>query len=193
MNTPAHALLNLFVLGRKTKPKTEISAICVGGFLPDLPIFLFYFYAKVILQAPEKEIWGNLYFNSSWYQGITVFHSFPILLGLGLLCWWLKKKAGMFLFASMFGHALLDFFTHHDDAHSQFFPFSDFKFHSPVSYWDPKFFGHYFLLFEATLFFVLGAWMWRQRKDKPLRIWLGALLAMYFIGFAYAFTVWGPL
>jgi len=34
-------------------------------------------------------------------------------------------------------HALFDFPLHHDDGHRHFWPFSEFRFDSPVSYWDP--------------------------------------------------------
>lgn len=38
---------------------------------------------------------------------------------------------------SLLLHACADFPLHHDDAHRQFYSFSDFRFASPISYWGP--------------------------------------------------------
>ena len=41
MNTPAHALINLALLGRATPPGA-VAAVLAGGLLPDLPMLVFY-------------------------------------------------------------------------------------------------------------------------------------------------------
>lgn len=42
---------------------------------------------------------------------------------------------------SMVFHSLGDLPVHHDDAHRHFFPFSDYRLISPISYWDPQHYG----------------------------------------------------
>src|SRR5439155_24072487 len=34
------------------------------------------------------------------------------------------------------GHNVVDFFTHHAEAHAHFYPLSDWRFQSPVSYYE---------------------------------------------------------
>jgi hypothetical protein len=60
----------------------------------------------------------------------------------------------MVLGLSLVCHSLLDFPVHHDDAHRHFFPFSNYRFFSPFSYWDPNHYGRIVALIEMTL--VLG-------------------------------------
>ncbi len=46
MNTPAHILLNLLCLGRNRSAKL-VTAVAIGGVLPDAPMFIFIFCRKV--------------------------------------------------------------------------------------------------------------------------------------------------
>ena len=54
----------------------------------------------------------------------------------------------------MICHSLLDIPVHNDDAHRHFFPLTDYRFMSPLSYWDPNHYGRFVALFELLL--VLG-------------------------------------
>ena len=54
MNTPAHATLNLLLLGRKNRPETAVP-IVIGAALPDVPMFIFYAYEKLIQNTPEQD------------------------------------------------------------------------------------------------------------------------------------------
>ncbi|MEH2308147.1 hypothetical protein [Nostoc sp.] len=58
-------------------------------------------------------------------------------------------------FASMVLHSFLDLPVHNNDAHRHFFPFSNYRFISPVSYWDSNHYGAMAALVEILL--VLGA------------------------------------
>jgi len=59
-------------------------------------------------------------------------------------------------------HAVLDLPVHHDDAHRHFFPFSNYRFMSPISYWDPKHYGNIVALVEQLL--VFGATLYLFSK-----------------------------
>ena len=135
MNTPSHYVLNLVVLGKTIAPNANVP-LTLGAILPDAPIFLFYFIAKWLYRLPEKQIWSAAYYSPFVQFWVSLGHSFP-LGGAGLLlsicCQW---RLGIAFFASLLGHSLLDFPVHHDDAHRHFFPFSDYRFISPLSYWD---------------------------------------------------------
>ena len=55
---------------------------------------------------------------------------------------------------SMICHSLLGLPVHNDDAHRHFFPFSNHRFISPLSYWDKNHYGAIVALIEMAL--VIG-------------------------------------
>ena len=65
MNTPAHAVVNLVVLGRMNRPE-QTGPILAGAILPDLPMLAFYLYAKMGQGLTEGAIWSQAYFETGW-------------------------------------------------------------------------------------------------------------------------------
>ena len=153
MNTPSHYILNLAFLGKTIAPKNNI-AIAIGAILPDVPIFIFYFVAKFIYKLPESKIWSEAYYEVFWQNTIALFHSIPLALIGAIIFFRLDWKPGMILCISMICHSLLDLPVHHDDAHRHFFPFSNYRFISPFSYWDVNHYGTIVAFIEISL--VLG-------------------------------------
>lgn len=160
MNTPGHYLLNLALLG-KTMPSAGFAiapknslAIAIGAILPDLPIFVFYFVAKFIYKMPEGKIWSEAYYEPFWQNIVALFHSIPLALIGAAIFYRLDWKLGLILCISMVCHSLLDLPVHHDDAHRHFFPFSNYRFISPFSYWDTNHYGRIVSFIEMAL--VLG-------------------------------------
>ena len=190
MNTPAHIVANLIVLDRN--PSTRNSWLIVAGsFLPDLPMFYFYFVEKMIRQTQEHMIWSVSYYDPKWQNFIDFFNSLPlILLGLGLAHF--KKYKGLQLFfGGMLLHVMLDFPLHHDDAHRHLFPLSDWRFKSPFSYWDPQHFGTIFLPIEIALVVVCSILLvWRYPTMKG-RMAVSTLALLYLGNIAFAFLMWG--
>jgi hypothetical protein len=153
MNTPGHYVLNLALLGKTISPKYHL-VIAIGAILPDVPIFCFYLIAKFILRIPEGKIWSEAYYEPFWQNIIALFHSLPLALIAVAIFYRLDYKPGMILGLSLVCHSLLDFPVHHDDAHRHFFPFSNYRFFSPFSYWDTNHYGRIVALIEMAL--VLG-------------------------------------
>lgn len=139
MNTPSHIILNLAFIGQRSGQTNLV--IAFGSLLPDLPIFGFYLWAKFIAKVPESKIWSELYFQDPCQTFVALSHSIPI----ALLVWSIAYLNGwetlQFICLSCLLHSLEDFPVHHDDAHRHFFPFSNYRFISPISYWDPKHYG----------------------------------------------------
>ena len=153
MNTPSHYIVNFALLGKTFGAEYKIPMI-IGSILPDIPIFIFYFFAKFVLQIPSEKIWSQAYYEPFWQDLIAFFHSFPIaIIGL-VICLGFGWKSIAVLFISMIIHDLCDFPVHNDDAHRHFFPFSNYRFISPISYWDPKHYGKYVAFGEMSL--VIG-------------------------------------
>lgn len=103
MNTPAHAVVNLALLGRGDHPETALP-IVVGSILPDVPIVVFYAWAKLVRGVPEKVIWTRAYFDPDWQAGIDLFNSLPVILLALLLAWRLGAPRWTALFAGMALH-----------------------------------------------------------------------------------------
>ena len=150
MNTPSHYILNLAILGKTIAPDANV-AITIGAVLPDLPIFIFYLVTKFVYKLPEQEIWNRVYYEPFWQNLVAIFHSIPLALIGGVLSAYYGWKIGAIFFLSMILHSLLDLPVHNDDAHRHFFPFSDYRFISPISYWDTKHYGNIVALGELSL------------------------------------------
>ncbi|AFY40254.1 hypothetical protein Lepto7376_4125 [[Leptolyngbya] sp. PCC 7376] len=135
MNTPSHYVINLALLGNTVAPNANV-AITLGAIAPDAPIFIFYAVAKFIYRLPEQQIWSEAYFSAPVQFWVSLGHSFPVAIAGLLLSIYFEWRLGVAFFASMIGHSLLDIPVHHDDAHRHFFPLTDYKFISPLSYWD---------------------------------------------------------
>ena len=149
----------------------------------------FYLYQRLIALAPERVIWSELYFESRWQAFFDVFNSLPVI-GLGyVLARRARSAAWMALFLSMGLHCLLDLPLHREDAHAHLFPFSNWRFVSPVSYWDPHFHGRLVAGAELVLVLVGAGVLWR--RSLAWRVVGLATLALYlaFVGFAIAMWI----
>ncbi len=189
MNTPAHVVLNALVLGRG-RWRGAWLPITAGALMPDLPMFAFYIYQRCVLGTPEAFIWSDVYFQPNWQLLFDLFNSLPLLCLAALVSWRARAPRLLALFASMALHCLADLPVHHDDAHAHFRPISDWKFESPVSYWDSEHHGRLFAAVEI-LFVLGGACLLVLRS--PLRAWrlVGALtLVSYAVFIAFAAMVW---
>jgi hypothetical protein len=150
MKTPSHAIINLAILAKPQLPQANL-IIASGGILPDIPIFLFYFWAKYMARLPEGTIWSKAYYEPFVQNIVALFHSIP-LAGIGwLIAYYLGWPSVQILFISTILHSLGDLPVHNDDAHRHFFPFSNYRFISPFSYWDRNHYGSIVSLVEMLL------------------------------------------
>ena len=189
MNTPAHVVLNLLCLGKQAQASI-LTPVVIGAILPDAPMFWFYFVEKVIRKTPESVIWRESYYQPHWQDFIDLFNSIP-LIGIGLLvalgC---GSTIGTLLCGSMLLHIAGDLPLHHDDAHRHFFPFSNWRFESPISYWDPNHYGHIFALFEILGVIISCILLFQTYDSWAGRLTLGLVGGSYSLFFAYALIVW---
>lgn len=191
MNTPAHVVINLTLLsgGKRRQSPAEIAAVLTGALIPDLVMIAFYAYQRTI-GTPERTIWRERYYDEEWQTFFDLFNSLPIIAA----GWIAARLAGLrtlqALVLSMALHAALDFPLHHDDAHRHFWPLSDWRFSSPVSYWDPNHYGHIVGWIEIALIAAGIFWLWRHWPDAGRRSLLGAIAVTYAAYLAFVFTVW---
>ncbi len=167
MNTPAHAVVNLLILGRKYHPGTA-APIVIGSILPDLPMIYFYVYQKALRGAPEPVIWRGLYYDERWQAFFDVFNSIPIVLVGLVIAWWAGAVRWRAFSAGMGLHVLVDLPLHQTDAHWHFFPYFGWRFYSPVSYWDPDYYGE---IVSACERFAVAAAAWCCGGATPSGAW----------------------
>jgi hypothetical protein len=189
MNTPAHVVVSLLVLGRN-RPAESAPPLVLGGLLPDLPIFVFYVVERVGLGRPERMIWGERYFDSGWQMFFDTFNSLPLIFVLGAVGWMLGSRFVGLLAASMLLHVALDLPLHHDDGHRHLFPLSSWRFESPLSYWDAAHYGEILAPAEALLVLVGCSVLWRRHPGRKGRLWIGGVASIYVAYIAFALVYW---
>jgi len=184
VNTPSHAILNLVSLdGALSLTPTLRWAAILGGILPDVPIFGFYFWAKFVAKLPESQIWSEAYYWPVTQTIVAVFHSMPIaLLGLAIASWQ-RWPIVQILCLSCILHDLGDLPLHHDDAHRHFFPLSDWRFISPVSYWDPRHYGAIAAGCELVAVAIASLWLGGNGATAFGTIVLVAVNLFYGLGY----------
>lgn len=193
MNTQTHLLVAsaLFARpGRENRPGN--AAVIAGALLPDAMIFVMFAWSKLI-GAPESQVWSDWYFNPPWLTAIDWMNSLPLFGVILLVGWVLPRQSPDFdrlssvlmLFAlAAITHLFGDLPFHVDDGHAHFVPFSDWRFASPVSYWDPQHYGNIVSLLELALGMMLIAVLWRRFTDRMVR----SLLVCAVLAYAVPYT-----
>ena len=178
MNTVTHLTLALATLARDNKAyiddafNKKLTGISVGALLPDIPMFFLYAY-EVIIGTSQRVIWDEKYFSPLWQNTIDIFNSIPLFIIILLLSVWRKVVWLQFFCYAALLHIVFDLPLHHDDGHRHFFPFSDWTFSSPVSYWDPAHYGHYWSVIELLILvgtIIVAYKLIRQRWAKILLV-----------------------
>ncbi|HEY9661543.1 MAG TPA: metal-dependent hydrolase [Allocoleopsis sp.] len=173
MNTPSHFLMTAAL--EKALPRIPIvkTAFLLGSVAPDIPLWLLSIgglvYYHWILGWSDADtfrlMFDQLYFHHPlWVISHNFLHA-PIVLLMGLGIVWRSRRniqsrsrwLFWFLLACLL-HTSVDIVTHRDDGPLLFFPFDwTTRFISPISYWDERYYGQEFQLFELSLnlFFLL--------------------------------------
>jgi membrane-bound metal-dependent hydrolase YbcI (DUF457 family) len=198
MNTPTHAIVNLAILGRKTRPEWNWP-IVLGSLIPDLAMFGFYGWTRLIAGMQEDQIWDTAYYEPFWQNIFDFWNSIPLaLVGVGVGAWLIRRKkwrglgsAIAICCASVILHCLADLPLHSEDAHRHFWPLTNYRFESPVSYWDPNYHGNIFVLIEVALTIGLSIYIFRiirSRWGKGLLVLSNVFMFTVFILFYVIFS-----
>ncbi len=184
MNTPTHLLISATALATSPAdpvrpPRGHYMLILFGGIIPDLAIFIMFFWERLIQGVGELELWRDVYWLEPWQTLVAIGNSAP-LYGLILLGGTLYRAPLVIVFsASALLHLLFDFPVHHDDARPHLWPFSDWRFVSPLSYWDRNHFGDIVSGVEVALALGLIIVLWRRFPARPVRTCLIVALLSY--------------
>ena len=102
-----------------------------------------------------------------------------------------KARLWLLFFLSMGVHILADFPLHHDDAHRHFSPLSDWRFESPVSYWDPAHYGVLMSSLEAVAVAIGCVVLFKCVRTLATRTLVTLVAGSYMAYFGFAWLVWG--
>lgn len=182
MNSPTHTLLALALLSKRGERKRNW-AIFLGSIIPDLAIYLWFPYQALIKGESGKRIWDELYFEAPMQNAVALFNSIPIYAALAVIGFIARGKLWgkcllVFALAALV-HMATDLPVHNHDAYRHFWPISEWRFYSPISYWEADHHAGWVSLIEAAI--ALGSIfiLWRRFPKLWVKIVLGVLAAAY--------------
>lgn len=153
-------------------------------------MFFFYLVEKGVRGVPEAVIWSSRYFDPAWQDLFDLFHSLPLMAVALAITLATRQRSWTLLFASMVLHVMFDLPLHHDDAHRHFYPLSDFRFASPVSYWDSAHYGWLAVPLEAAGGLFGCLLLWRRQPGRAARLGVAGLGVLYVAYVAFALFMW---
>ncbi|MEM9999727.1 MAG: hypothetical protein AAF940_02500 [Pseudomonadota bacterium] len=211
MMTQTHFLVAAALFCSPKRPAKQNTVVLLGAFAPDCAIYAMFIWSKIV-GIPEAQLWNVGYFSEPMLTYTAVANSAPLyamitILGIALVRSASAELAGphashvpvglsRFIdpdytnVAILFGlaaltHVALDFPVHADDAHPHFWPVTDWRFFSPVSYWDSAHYGDYFIFLEALLGAALAVILFRRFSALWVRLITGLMIAAYVLVPAY--------
>lgn len=216
MNSQTHLLLAAALFAEPNRPKRNIAALA-GAFVPDAAIYGLWVWSK-FNGIPENIVWGELYWQQPWQTYTAFGNSLPLYLSIlfvGAIIahqpkvarpniasptatvsqrWqaFVSRQPIVVIFAlAALTHLAGDFPVHVADAHAHLWPLSDWRFYSPVSYWDPAHYGGWFSLFEIALGITLAVVLFRRFQAKWVRGLMLLAIAAYIAVPAYFILLLG--
>ncbi len=144
----------------------------LGGILPDL-IYLVGFLPKMFSYQSFREWMHDPLWDKLWNSApVKAGHSFVIWGALSLFCLTIFKKDTFRQIAPFLVgwglHVVVDALTHVSDGYPIFFPLSNYRFPTPVSYWERR--------YHAREFF----WISHSLMAGVLLLWIGSKLKWFF-------------
>lgn len=182
MITSTHILLAMASLTKRDDKKRN-AIVFFGSLLPDLAVFLWYPYQKLVNGVADREIWRELYFEPPMQNLIAWFNSIPIFVALAVIGYIARAKRWgtlllVFSLAALI-HISTDMPVHAEDAYRHLWPLSDWRFHSPFSYWDHNHHAGWVNKIDIALAVGSAAVLWQRFPTRWVKITLSITLAFY--------------
>ena len=175
MNTPAHLLIGAAAFARPAQGRVLLATL-LGSLLPDLSLYVMAGTSLHVLGIPPHVVFDQLYFSDGWQTVFAIDNSFVLwglALSVGLWRQWqlltIGASAGLL-------HLATDFFLHAGDGRPQFWPFSDWVFHSPVSYWDSTHHAMWVVPVSTAVCVGCYAVLWRRGLSVGAKLFFATLL-----------------
>lgn len=176
MNTPAHLLLGAAAFARPARGRILWAAV-LGSLLPDLSLYVLAGVSLFLLGIPAHVVFDQLYFSAAWQTVFAIDNSFILWVAALTVGVWQGWKVLTVAASAGLLHLIMDFWLHAGDGRPQFWPISDWVFHSPVSYWDSA--HHALWVAPISLVVCAGAYLvlWRRGLAVSAKLFFAALLA----------------
>ena len=156
----------------------------MGSLVPDAAIWLWAPYQSFVKGVSGEEMWRELYFAPPMQNLIAYFNSIPIYAGLAVLGYVMRAKVWgklLLVFAlAALTHMATDLPVHNHDAYRHFWPFSDWRFISPFSYYEREHHAGWVSLLESVIAFTSIIVLWRRFPKLWVKIILAVLALLYF-------------
>ncbi len=177
MNTPAHVIFAAAAFARPGDRARNLAVVC-GAVIPDLSLYVMVPWQRYVAGRSFDQIFKEDYGSAFWQGVFAIDNSAPLyaLLMAAALCLgprWLAALAAVALL-----HIAFDFPLHHNDGRAHFWPFTDWVFESPVSYWDPRHYGWLVGPLEGAMCALLVALLWWRFESPAARALLLTCLAL---------------
>jgi len=169
VNVPAHLIFGAAAFGKPGQPRVTTAAV-LGSFVPDISLFVMAGWSLFVAGIDPSVVFGQYYFSDRWQQVFAVDNSF-VLWGAGLgMAIWARRPVLVAFIAAVLLHLAFDFALHNDDARIQFWPISDWKFYSPLSYWDPRYYANIVSPVETVLTLILAGVLYMRFRRLGARV-----------------------
>src|SRR5260370_3176461 len=182
-----HAVINLSLISA-VGGSGPAFLILLGPILPDVPIVVLYLREPYLHPLPEEVIWRDHYQRPFWQNLIHGMHSFPLGAAGLALSLTLHSAFGAYFFGSALLHALGDLPIHVEDAHRHFWPLSNYRLISSISYWDLRYHAREVAAVELVLVASACSLLWFLLPRPIVTALLLVLVAWY--GGSYL-PLWG--
>jgi hypothetical protein len=188
LNTPSHILYGAALFGGRNS-RTHVVAAAVGSLAPDLPAFMLVWWAGPVQGVDRRIIFRELYFSDAWQAVISPSHS--VVVWLAVLAVAAAVKSGWWRIVACAGllHLAFDFPAHASDPHRHLWPLSDWRFHSPLSYWERGHYRGYVQAVEIGLALASIVVILMRQRDWLLRGGAVAMVLVYAIQMGL-FALW---
>ena len=182
MHSPTHTFLALALLS-KGGDKKRNWAVFLGSIIPDAAIYLWAPYQRLVKGVSGETMWRELYFAEPMQNLIAYFNSIPIYGALAVLGYVMRAKTWgklvLFFALAALIHMATDLPVHNHDAYRHFWPFSDWRFISPFSYYERDYHAGVVSLIEAALALLSIVILWRRFPKRWVKVVLGLFAVLY--------------
>ncbi len=158
----------------------------LGATFPDLPAFAgtaYYVGTAYLIEGwssmHSEELLDAIYFHGPFGSTGSALHSAVPVVALLILYRVTgmhrhdRRRILLWFLLGWFGHTIADFLTHVDDTRPLLWPISDWKWSSPVSYYNPLYHSQEFFVVSHGLILLIISWLLlkrvvsRRKTPKP--------------------------
>lgn len=121
----------------------------------------------------SEQVLDAIYFTNPFGATGSALHSVVPVAMLLLVYWALKlgrrdrRRILLWFLLGWFGHTVADFLTHVDDTRPVFWPVSNWEWSSPISYYNPLYYGQeFFVLSHGLMLLVVLSLLIKRTVDR---------------------------